>query len=546
MTDDVAIPSTAYEAMRARWALPVTLWGGTQAMRIAGERYLPKQLKESNPAYERRVNRSFLFNAFKKTLQALTGKVFSKEIVLQDDVPGQIVDWSEKGHPPPSQAFKILQEQGFTVPENGIFAKGKDLLAFDVITKYKEQREKSIYAIDGLVLALDIPQPLKQLSNPEYSKAFKMTLEEQLRKTKVVNIDWNITRHGRYFPVAIFESVYVDGVRLHRASAHNAAHVVDWHMGKGTRIVVTRSGDVIPVIKDVTVDAKISPILPGDVYKWHWSDTNKDILLDDIEGNPQVQIKRITHFFTTIQTPQLGEGRVKRLYDSGMTTLKSITSANAADFKKIKGFGEKLSKTIYENIHNTMRKTRMDRYFVAITTFKTQIGRTLLKQVIRYYPGILTASTKEILEHLTKHKVPGVGPKRKTVLSEAIPRFREILMDLNKGDIEYALKYQEERLDKLKAAGYNTKVKGMTFVTTGFLSSPDYDLEDYIWDHWGELASVVTSKTTAVISANVANITGKMLKANDLGISVYSLEEFVQAFDIPLHAKEQPKTVVTE
>nr|QBK87272.1 MAG: NAD-dependent DNA ligase [Marseillevirus LCMAC201] len=458
----------------------------------------------------------------------------------------QIVDWLEKEPPPPSQAFKILQEQGFTVPEYGVFKKGSDLLAFDVITKYKNQREQSIYNIDGLVLALDIPQPLKQLSNPEYAKAFKMTLEEQLRNSKVTNVDWNITRHGRYFPVAIFESVYVDGVRLHRASAHNAVHVIDWRMGKGTKIIVTRSGDVIPAIKDVTVDEKIKPILPGDDYSWHWSDSGKDILLDDIEGNPQVQIKRITHFFVTIQTPQLGEGRVNRLYDNGMTTLKSIASATPADFKKIKGFGDKLSKTIYENIHNTMRKTRMDRYFVAITTFKTQIGRTLLKHVIRNYPGILTASTKEIVDHLTKHKILGIGPKRKQVLSESIPQFRKILMDLNKADIEYALKYQEERLYKLKNKGYNTKVKGMTFVMTGFLSTPDYDLEDYIWDHWGEMASTVTSKTTAVISANVANITGKMLKANELAVPVYSIQEFVQAFDIPLHVKEQPKTVVSE
>ncbi len=434
----------------------------------------------------------------------------------------QIVDWTEKGHPPPSQAFKILQQQGFTVPNNGVFVKEKELLVFDVITKYKEQREGSIYTIDGLVLAVDIPQPLKQLTNPEYSKAFKMTLEEQLRKTKIINVDWNITRHGRYFPVSIFESVYVDGARLHRASAHNAAHVLDWHMGKGTEIVVTRSGDVIPVIKDVTVDEKISPILPDDTYKWYWSDSGKDILLEDIENNPEVQIKRITHFFTTIQTPQVGEGRVRKLYDSGMKTLKDMTSAKISDFQQIKGFGPRLSKIAYDNIHNTMRKTRMDRYFEAITTFRTNIGRKTLKTVIRYYPGVLTASGNEIIDHLSqkKNKIPGIGPAKTKGLAESVPKFREILMDLNKEDIEYALKYQEKQLVQLQKDGYNMKIKGKTFVTTGFLSHPDYDLEDYIWDHWGELGSTVTSNTTAVLSANVANITGKMLKANELGIPV--------------------------
>ena len=470
----------------------------------------------------------------------------SPSLIDIEFVAYQLIDWSEKGIPPPSQAFKILQEQGFSLPDHGIFEKGKELLLFNVITVYRERRSTSIYNIDGLVISIDIPQPLKQLANPEYSKAFKMLLEEQLRKSRVINIDWNITRHGRYFPTAVFESVYVDGVRLHRASAHNARHVFDWHMGKGTRIVVARSGDVIPTIKDVTVDEKIKTITPPDTYGWYWSDTNKDILLDEIEGNPEVQIKRITHFFTTIQTPQLGEGRTRRLYDAGLKTIKAITSAKQSEFQKIKGFGPKLSKTIFENIHNTMRKTRLDRYFVAITTFKTRIGRTLLKQVIRYYPEILTASQKEILDHLTKHKVPGVGPKRKDTLAEAIPQFREILMDLNKADTEHALKYQEERLEELKKTGYNKKVKGKTFVTTGFLGTPNYDLEDYIWDHWGDVMSTVTSKTNAVISANIANITGKMTKAYEMGIPVYTIPEFVQAFDIPIKVKEQGGVIIHE
>lgn len=93
--DEVAAPSQAYLKMAQRWDLPLTLWGGTPAMRDAGERYLPKLLSESQLKYERRRDRSFLFNGFKKTVQMLTGKVFSKEIALGDDVPDQIEEWTE-------------------------------------------------------------------------------------------------------------------------------------------------------------------------------------------------------------------------------------------------------------------------------------------------------------------------------------------------------------------------------------------------------------------------------------------------------------------
>ena len=456
----------------------------------------------------------------------------------------QVVDWDKKGYPHPSQAFKILDSQGFTTPDHGTFPKGNDLLAFDVITLYKQQREASQYYIDGLVLQMDIPQPASQLSNPEFSKAFKMLLEEQIRSTKVTNIDWNITRHGRYFPVAIYESVYVDGVRLHRASAHNAQHVSDWSMGKGTKIKVARSGDVIPMIKDVTVDRDIRPIFPDNTYKWFWQ--NKDIVLEDIEGNPDVQIKRITHFFTTIQAPQIGEGRVRKLYESGFKSIKSIVGASQKDLQKIKGFGPKIVEKIYSGIHETMQKTRLDRFFEAITTFKSSIGRKTLKTVIRYYPGILTASGKEIDAHLKKNKIPGIGPAKAKGLVESIPKFREILMDLDAKDAEKALKYQEKRLAELAKKGYNLKIKGKTFVMTGFLMHPDYELEDYIWDHWGDLSSTVTSTTTAVVSANLANVTGKMLKANELHVPVYSIEEFVDAFNIPIRPAKQLDTIIVE
>lgn len=77
------------------WALPRTLMGGTAAMRAAGTNYLPREAAESEPSYSARVNRSVLFNAFGKTIQDMSGRVFAKDIVIDDDVPKQIATWSE-------------------------------------------------------------------------------------------------------------------------------------------------------------------------------------------------------------------------------------------------------------------------------------------------------------------------------------------------------------------------------------------------------------------------------------------------------------------
>lgn len=90
MTTDVSTPSAETKCATAQWKLPRTLMGGTKAMRAAKTLYLPQEQAESPDAYQARLNRSTLFNAFKKTVKDMTDKVFRKEIKLGDDVPEQL------------------------------------------------------------------------------------------------------------------------------------------------------------------------------------------------------------------------------------------------------------------------------------------------------------------------------------------------------------------------------------------------------------------------------------------------------------------------
>lgn len=72
-----------------------TLVGGTAAMRAAGEKYLPKEPAESQAAYETRLKKSVLFNATEKTITDMVGRVFTKDLVLKEDVPTQIKEFAE-------------------------------------------------------------------------------------------------------------------------------------------------------------------------------------------------------------------------------------------------------------------------------------------------------------------------------------------------------------------------------------------------------------------------------------------------------------------
>jgi len=82
-----ALPSIEYVKMKEDWDLLIALWGGTKAMRKAGQRYLPRESGESKEAYEARKNRTFLYNAFKSTIQRLAGQAFLKDVVVENVPP---------------------------------------------------------------------------------------------------------------------------------------------------------------------------------------------------------------------------------------------------------------------------------------------------------------------------------------------------------------------------------------------------------------------------------------------------------------------------
>lgn len=437
-----------------------------------------------------------------------------------DFVAYEIIKIGNKEVPNPFRALGILQLEGFKVVKH--FRLNTPTI-FDLVNLYKERRKISEYEIDGLVLEYDIIQ------NDNMKKyAFKMDLEEQLRKTQVINVQWNITRYGKYFPVAVYESVYINGVRLHKASAHNAAHIRDWCMGVGTKIVVIRSGDVIPAIRDVTIDTNITPIYPPNTYPWVWETyRQKDIMLVDIEGNKEVQIARNLHFFSTIGVARLGIKTIEKLWDAGFKTVESVIRAKKTELIQIRGIGNKTADTIIGNIDKAISKTPIDRYLKATTSFKLGgIGRKMIKTIFRSFPEILNQSSETIKNILKKNKIKGIGPKRIDIISDGLPKFKSYLLSLGSTKIQESIKNYAKHMKELEMKGYNEKIQNKIFVFTGFMDNHNYELEDYIFDNYGDLSTTVTSDVTAVIAKSLGNVTKKMEDALSLKVPVYSIEEF--------------------
>ena len=87
-TDNVATKIPETEADQTVRALIDALMGGTMAMRAQGRTFLPQDAKEKDAAYDARLNRSTLFPGYKRTVQYLTGQVFSSQVQVDGDPDG--------------------------------------------------------------------------------------------------------------------------------------------------------------------------------------------------------------------------------------------------------------------------------------------------------------------------------------------------------------------------------------------------------------------------------------------------------------------------
>lgn len=91
MWEGPGTPSDAWLCMAPKWRKIEAVLGGTDAMRIAGQTYLPQHEQELDKNYKERLSRSVFTNITDQTLDTWTGKPFSEKLRVNDDVPQAIV-----------------------------------------------------------------------------------------------------------------------------------------------------------------------------------------------------------------------------------------------------------------------------------------------------------------------------------------------------------------------------------------------------------------------------------------------------------------------
>lgn len=411
------------------------------------------------------------------------------------------------------QTFEYLKELGFNTPNYYI---GDLKQANSLWRLYMDKTRKSLdYEIDGLVVRIN--DKAHQLSlgeenhKPKGAIAFKFESPEA--ETVITNIICQVGDTGRITPVAEFNTVELLGAKIERASLHNFSLVKDLGINIGATVIVERSNDVIPGIKEVTKECNGYFPIP-DICPVCSTATVRDgeyVFCPNKKECPPQIIGRVNKWVKELGILEWGESILTKLIKAGkVEDVYDLYLLKADDITALERMGDKGAKTLLAEI---------DKY--RVITLENFLGGLCIN-------GIATSTVKSVIDagHDTLDKIQKLSIRQ----LESIPGFAHTrALAFHNGLIE-----NEDRIKRILDAGVSIKprVKGVltgkSFAFTGTMETPRATLQKMVEEAGGEVKKSVGKDCTYLVISDPSSNSSKAQAARKIGIKLISEEDFLK------------------
>lgn len=401
--------------------------------------------------------------------------------------------------------LKTLQQLGFKIPQYKIL--NNNFIIDELSEILNDWKIISKYDIDGIVITNNTPYIRNIDKNPEYSFAFKQLNNDNIAIVKVIDVEWNISRHGILKPVLIVEPTKLSGVMVNRVTAHNGNVIYSQNIGVGSKVKITRSGDVIPYLLEV-VECSEQPSMPNE--SWKWNDTKIDIIYT---GNDKrnLEITRLEYFFSTIGVEKMKVGIISKIYDAGFNTIKKIIFISIDELIQIDGIQNALANTIRENIDKAIQNLTLDVLMNASGIFDIGIGKKRCEQIIRNYPNFLEYDSANKLEQ-DLLKLNGFSD---IIVANIISNYEDFKSFYS------MLGVSVKSVENEKSSILNN----MCIVFSGFRNKT---FEDIIISNGGIVGSSVSKNTYMLVVDDVNKKSSKLEKARQLNVKICDKSDFIK------------------
>jgi DNA ligase (NAD+) len=417
-----------------------------------------------------------------------------------------------------------LKNQGFSVVE---FKKVTSDIE-QTVKWFEEHIKENDLPSDGLVLTFDDIEYGESLGTtakfPRDSIAFKW--KDEIRETKLLEIEWSASRTGLINPIAIFEPVELEGTTVSRASVHNLSIMEELELGIGDTINVYKANMIIPQVSDNLTRSKnievpkVCPVCGGETVIKNDNDiktlycTNDECLAK--------QIKSFTHFVSrnALNIEGLSEATIEKLIAKGL--VKELADVfHIEKYKdiitKMEGFGEKSFNNLVNSV-NKARKTTAARllYSFGIPNIGLSNAKLISRKFNDDWDKIQNAKFEELIE------INGIG---EVMAQNYVKYFSD---EKRKTIVEDVLK--EVEIEVISKTSSEQNFENYNFVITGSLEhfKNRDELKAAIEEKGGKVTGTVTSKTNYLINNDNLSNSSKNKKAKELGIEIITEEQFLQ------------------
>ena len=421
-----------------------------------------------------------------------------------------------------------LHENGFTIVP--YIVHGNNNIEKDIENIKKYSKEKG-YPIDGIVVKYNnVEEYLKAGKTDHHFKgglAYKFYDDEY--DTILKDIEYDIGRTGVLTPVAVFNSINIDGTECSRASLHNISilketlHGFGW---KGQQIKVFKANQIIPQISWAEDDDEytkeyidyphICPICKGKT-SIHNNNGVEILMCDNSDCEGKI-LNRFVHFCSKkgLDIKGLSKATLEKLMDWGwINTYQDIFLLYQYKNKWIDkaGFGEASVNKILNAIEEA-KNTTLDRIIAAAGI--PEIGSRVAKNLSNHYNSWNDfRNEKDFLQY------DGIGEV-----------MNNNLLTFNYDDLN--LDYTINRFLSIKNENENDEnvktLDGKTFCITGkvHIFKNRSELQKDIESKGGRVVSSISNKVNYLINNDINSTSIKNNKAKELNIDIITEEQYME------------------
>jgi len=415
-----------------------------------------------------------------------------------------------------SKKMAYIYDLGFRVPPLRSIAKAYDEIEA-IYEQMKTERDSYPMMLDGMVVKvneiaaqIDMGYTVKV---PRWAVAYKFPAVEKI--TRVKDIILQVGRTGVVTPVAVVEPTEIEGAVVERATLHNFDEIERMDIRIKDKVIILRSGDVIPKIVKVLTqerdgsEVKIErpthcPVCGSELLQ-------EEVLIKCQNLRCEARVVNSIIYFASKQCLNidgLGNKIVEQLFNASLVrSVLDLFSLTEEKLLQLEGFKEKKAQNLLRAIESA-KGCELWRFINALGI--EHIGEVASKMIAEVLGLEYSHPTKEQLI-----SIEGIGDEMAESYLEFMRVNEETVVKLQEILHPVPPKKREEAQDN--------PFKGTRIVLTGTMSEPRPIIKEKLEALGAKVSGSVSKKTDYVIYGEDAG--SKYDKAISLGVKSLTEDE---------------------